>query len=115
MTEQTGRIKAIKGYFAGDLRFKCLLGALIALVVLDGVISYFGVSQGLAREGNPFLQTLVGERNFMLIKAAGAMLGAFILWDIHKTRPRMALISSYCFVGLYTGIVAWNLAVLFTA
>lgn len=115
MTEQTGRIKAVKGYFAGDLRFKCLLGALIALVVSDGVISYFGVSQGLAREGNPFLQTLVGERNFMLIKVAGAMLGAFILWDIHKTRPRMALISSYCFVGLYAGIVAWNLAVLFTA
>jgi hypothetical protein len=115
VTEQTSRAKAVKGYFAGDSRFKRLLGILIALVISDGVISYFGVSQGLAREGNPFLQTLVGEQNFLLIKVAGALLGAFILWDIHKTRPRMARISSYCFVGLYTGIVVWNLFVLSTA
>ena len=115
MTEQVSRTKTIRGYFTGASRMKCLLGALIALVISDGVISYFGVSQGLAREGNPFLQTIVGERNFLLIKVAGALLGALILWDIHKTRPKMALISSYSFVGLYTGIVIWNLFVFFTA
>ena len=115
MAEQVSHIQSIKGYFAGARRMKCLLGILIALVISDGLISYFGVTQGLAREGNPFLQTLVGERNFLLIKVAGALLGAFILWDIHKTRPKMALISSYCFVGLYTGIVIWNLFVFFNA
>jgi len=115
MVEWVSHLKSIKGYFADARRMKCLLGALIALVVLDGVISYFGVTQGLAREGNPFLQTLVGERNFLWIKVAGAFLGAFILWDISKTRPKMALISSYSFVGLYTGIVIWNVFVCFNA
>ena len=115
MVESVSRLNAIKGYFAGTRRMKCLLGALIALVVADGLISHFGVTQGLAREGNPFLQTLVGERSFLLIKVAGAFLGAFILWDIFKTRPKLALVSSYSFVGLYSGIVTWNLFVCLNA
>lgn len=106
-------METIKGYFAGAHRMKHLLGVLIALVVSDGLISYFVVAHGLAREGNPFLQTLISERSFLVIKVAGALLCAFILWDIYKKRPKMALISSWCFVGFYAGIVIWNLYVFF--
>ena len=107
-------MKAIKRYFSGiHGRMRCLLGALIALVISDGLISYFLVRHGLAREGNPFLQTLVGEQSFLIIKVVGALLCAFILWDIYKRRSKMALISSLCFVGFYAGIVSWNLFVFF--
>ena len=103
----------IKRYFAGIHRMRYPLGALIALVVSDGLISHFLISHGLGREANPLLQTWVGEKSFLVIKVVGVLLCALILWDIYKTRPKMALISSLCFVALYIGIVSWNLSVFF--
>ena len=104
-------MKTISTYFTGSRRMKYLLLTLIALVVSDGLISQFIVRHGLGREGNPFLQTFVSEGNFLLIKLAGALLCALILWNIYKTRPRVALISTLSFVILYTGILYWNLGV----
>ncbi|GAI87899.1 unnamed protein product, partial [marine sediment metagenome] len=52
--------------------------------------------------------------NFLAIKVVGVLLAALILWDIYKHRPKLARISSLCFVGLYAGIVGWNLSVFFT-
>jgi len=85
-----------------------LIGTLVVLVVTDGLISNFLVGHGLGREGNPFLQTLVGEGSFLVIKIAGALVCALILWDIYKKWPKLAMISSACFVVLYAGIVIWN-------
>jgi hypothetical protein len=102
-------------YFAGSRRMKYLLLLLVMLVVADGLISQFVTRHGFGHEGNPFLSTFVGEGNFLLLKAAGALLGALVLWDIYKSRPKVGLISSVLFVALYTGIVFWNLAVFFIA
>ena len=110
---RVSRLKTIKSYFAGIHRMRYLLGALIALVVSDGVISHFLVTHGLGREGNPFLQILIGKEIFLVIKVVGALLCALILWDIYKRRPKLALISSLCFVVLYAGIVLWNLRLFF--
>lgn len=90
-----------------------LLGALIALVVSDGLLSNFLVRAGLGREGNPFLETLVGEGIFIVIKVFGVLLCALILWDIYKRRSKLAVITTLCFVVLYAGIVLWNLYVFF--
>ena len=106
-------MRAIRGYFAGFHQMKYPLGALVALIIADGIISNFLVTSGLGREGNPFLQSLVGEQNFLIIKVVGALLCALILWDIYKRRPKMALISSLCFVGFYAVIVCWNLSLCF--
>jgi hypothetical protein len=87
---------------------KYLLGLLIAFVVLDGVLTNFLVDGGLAREGNPFLQPLVGDIGFIIIKAVGALLCAFILWDIYRRFPRVALTATWCSVVAYGGIILWN-------
>ena len=92
-----------------------LLGALVALVVSDGLISQFIVRHGLGREGNLFLETLVGEWYFLVIKVLGVLLCAVILWDIYKRRPNLAVITTLCFIVLYSGIVLWNLVVFFIA
>lgn len=92
---------------------KYLLGVLIALVVSDGVISHLLVIGGLGREWNFFLQNLVGEEYFLVIKVLGAALCALILWDIYNKWPKLALISTSCFVAIYLGIVVWNLSILF--
>ena len=112
--EKEGRLsKTGKGSFAQIRRIRCLLGTVFALVVADGLISSFLVTHGLRREWNPYLQTLVIDDNFLLIKVAGALLCTLILWDIYKKRPKMATISTLCIVVLYTGLLYWNLGVFF--
>ena len=106
-------METIRSYFAGIHRMRYLLGALITLVISDGLISHFLVRRGLGREGNPFLETWVGEGSFLVIKVLAALLCALILWDIYKRWPKLAVITSLCFVVLYSGILLWNFWVLF--
>lgn len=92
---------------------KYLLGLLVGFEILDGVLSHFLIRSGLGREGNPFLQPIVGEVNFLILKVVGGLICALILWDIHKRLPRVALITTSCFVVFYAAIVSWNLGVFF--
>ena len=85
-----------------------LLGSLVLLNVADGVISYFLVELGKGSEANPFLRHIIGEPGFMVIKVVGVLLCALILWDIHRRYPKLALVSTSCFVAVYAAIVLWN-------
>ena len=87
---------------------KYLLGLLILFVVGDGLLTQFLVNGGLAREGNPLLQSLVGENGFIALKAAGALLCAFILWDVYRRFPKIAVVVTWCCVVFYGGILLWN-------
>ena len=106
-------MKIMRGYFLGRGGIRYVLGALIVLVVSDGLISHFLVRSRLGREWNPFLQRWVGEDIFLVIKVLGVLICALILWDIYNRRPKLALITSLCFAVSYAGIVLWNLFVLF--
>lgn len=84
--------------------------SLFSLVVADGIVTEYLIAQGLASEGNQLLAPLVGTSFFLPVKAAGAALAVFILWDISKFHPRIALVASCCFVLLYSLIVFWNVS-----
>ena len=94
---------------------KCLLGLLVTFVISDGLLTYFLIKHGLAREGNPFLVPIVGEGNLMVLKVVGAILCVIILWDIYKRFPKLALISTSCLVVICGGVVLWNLGLFFVA
>jgi hypothetical protein len=94
---------------------KYLLGLLVGFEISDGVVSYFLIKNGLGREANPFLQSLVGDVNFLILKVVGGLICALILWDIHRRLPRVALITTSCFAVFYAVIVSWNLSLFLTA
>jgi hypothetical protein len=101
-------------FFLGEIRrVKYLLALLAALVAADGLVSYFAVTAGLAEESNPFLRPLINNVSFLTIKMVGGILSALLLWYIYKRQPKLGLASIVFFVGLYTGILWWNLGVLF--
>ena len=89
---------------------KYLLGLLIVFVISDGLLTQLLIKGGLAREGNPLLVPIVGEAGFIVLKVVGVLLCALILWDIYKRFPKVALISTTCFVVFYGVIVLWNLS-----
>ncbi len=90
-------------------QFKYLLITLVSLVVADGLISQLLVRSRLGYEGNPFLQTFVGEVDFLVIKIVGALLCTLILWDVFKTHPKAAFAVTVISTALYTGILYWNM------
>ncbi len=93
---------------------KYVLGLLVLFEITDGLLTHFLITKGLAWEVNPFMRTLVGETNFLILKVAGVLLCALILWDIYKRFPKVALISTSCFVVFYGVIVLWNACLFFT-
>ena len=94
---------------------KYLLSLLIGFEILDGLLTYVLVRNGLAREGNPFLQSIVLGDNFLLFKVSGGILAIFLLWTIYTRWPRAAVICTSSFVVFYSVIVAWNFSLFFTA
>ena len=87
---------------------KYLLAVLVILVVLDGFLTQGLINGGLAREGNPFLEPMVGHVGFIILKVVGALVCAFILWDVYRRFPRLAVITTWCCVAAYGAIVLWN-------
>jgi hypothetical protein len=89
-----------------------ILGVLIIMVIVDGFLTNALIQRDIAREGNPFLTGVAGKPGLLIIKTVGVLLAAFILWDIHRRLPRLALWAAAAFLLIYSGIVAWNLRLL---
>jgi hypothetical protein len=96
-------------------RARYLLCLLFSLVVADGIISNFIVQSGLGREGNPFIQSIVGQTSFIFLKLSAAFISALILWKVFRQHTRLGLVSIIFFVMLYTAILWWNLTGWFIA
>lgn len=89
-----------------------LLGSLILLNIADSLLTHFIVQTGAGREGNPFLLSLVGQPAFFILKIAGVLLCAVILWDISRRYRRLAFVCTASFVTAYAAIVMWNASLL---
>ena len=94
---------------------KYLLILLGGFEISDGIITHFLVRNGLVQEGNPLVEAIVMEGNFLLLKVIGVLLCVLILWDIYKRFPKVALIATSSVVMFYGAVMAWNLSVFFRA
>lgn len=104
--------KARQSHFAGSYQIRILLGALVAAVVADGVITKFLVLGGFSVEGNPFLYFWVKDDAFLTIKLLGGLLAAFYLWSIYRKHPKLSICCVSFFLTAYTLIILWNLLIL---
>lgn len=89
---------------------KYLLSSLVVLNILDAVFTHFLVRLNVATESNYFLASMTGEPVFFAVKFFGALLAAFILWDISRKHRRLGLIATLCSVAVYSLIVLWNVS-----
>ena len=91
---------------------KYLLILLSGLEISDGIITHFLVRNGFVQEGNPVVESIVKEGNFLLLKVIGVLLCGLILWSIYKRFRKVTLIVTSSIVMFYGAIIAWNLSVL---
>ncbi len=101
-------------WLPAHLTIKHLLVVMVALSAADALASQSLIALGLGYEGNPFLRGLSGG-GFLVVKLAGAVLAALILWDIHRRQPGVAVTAAALLVAFLTLIVYWNVGILLTA
>ena len=105
------RIKTPRSYSGGSYQIRILLGALLAAIVADGVITKFLVHNGFAKEGNPFLQFWVEQDVFLTIKLLGGLLAILYFLSIYKRHAKLSICFSSLFLTAYTFIIFWNLLI----
>jgi len=92
-------------------KMRWTLYTLFGLIVADGLLTKFLVTNGHASEVNPFLQVWVGQELFLAIKVSGAFLVTLLLWTKYNTKPKLYYMTTVVFLAFYTSIVFWNLSV----
>ena len=93
---------------------KCLLALLSGFEISDGIVTHYLVRNGLVQEGNPLMESIVREGNFLLLKVIGVLLCVLILWVIYKRFPKVTLITTSSVVMFYWAVMAWNLSMFFS-
>lgn len=88
---------------------KYLLILLGGFEISDGIITHFLVRNGLVREGNPLMETIVREGNFLLLKVVGVLLSVLVLWGIYKRFPKVTLTATSSIVLFYGLVMVWNM------
>lgn len=91
-----------------------MLYTLFSLIIADGLLTNFLVTNGHGIEANPFLQAWVGKDIFLAIKVGGAFVAILILWIKYNWKPKLIYRITTVFLVLYTCIVFWNLLVFLT-
>lgn len=92
---------------------KLLLVLLGGFEVSDGIITHLLVGNDLIREGNPLMEPIIREGNFLSLKVIGALLCLLILWGTYRLIPRVTQIATSSIVIFYGVVLAWNLSVFF--
>lgn len=86
-----------------------LLILLVGLVVADGTITRFIIKNRLGVEANPLLQEWVKSDTLLIIKLAGSVLAALILWRLYLKSHKIGWILTSFFVVLYSALIIWNI------
>ena len=89
---------------------KYLLILLGGFEISDGAVTHFLVRSSLVQEGNPLMEPVVREGNFLLLKVIGVLLSVVLLVGIYKRFPKVALITTSSVVAFYGLVMAWNVS-----
>ena len=89
--------------------FYLLLVILVVLVVTDGIITRFIIKNRLGTEANPLLQEWVQSDMLLIVKLAGSVLAALILWRLYLKSHKIVWILTSFFVVLYSILIIWNI------
>ncbi len=107
-------LRVPKRFIVKSHKMRLTLYTLFCLIIADGLLTNFLVTNGHALEVNPFLQAWVGKDIFLAIKVSGAFLATLLLWIKYNRKPKLTYRVTVVLLALYTGIVFWSLFVFLT-
>jgi hypothetical protein len=90
---------------------KVLLLLMGLFQLTDGIMTQVFTGNGIAREGNPLMASLVGGGNFLIFKIIGIAACAAALWFTYKYVPRLSKVMASFIAVFYVGVIAWNFTI----
>jgi uncharacterized membrane protein len=91
---------------------KIILIILAGFEIFDGFLTHLLVGNGMVREGNKLIETIVYEGNFLLLKIIGAFISIMALWYVYRRFPQVALATASCIVVFYSAVLLWNINII---
>ncbi len=107
-------LRVPKRFIVKSHKMRLALYTLFSLIIADGLLTNFLVTNGHGLEVNPFLRAWVGKDIFLAIKVSGAFLAILLLWIKYNRKPKLIYRTTVVLLALYTGIVFWNVFVFLT-
>ena len=95
------------------VHFSFCLSLLAQFQIWDGIITQTFVKNGLVKEGNQWMMSLINNGDFWWFKALSIVFVLTALWIVHKRLPRFSTLVASCLAVFYIGIVSWNFLVFF--
>ena len=92
---------------------KCVLILATQLQIWDGLITEVLVNNGIAKEGNPFVRSLVEQGGFLTLKILGSLLCLAALWILSKYVPKFSFVAASSLAAIYMAVISWNFFVVF--
>jgi len=86
-----------------------LIWSLAAMIAVDVVVTYAGITWFGVTEGNP-LYYLLGLWGFMLLKVTVSTAALWMMWRLRDTYTSWVSVAAMC--GLYWAVLVNNLAVI---
>jgi len=96
------------------LMLKVLVGIWVGSQIIDGLMTWYFVSQGVVGEANPLLASLASSLAFPVLKLVGALVFGVMLYLAAARLGRIGAISAGLLAGVGIGIVVHNLSMLAT-
>lgn len=90
---------------------KLLLLLMCVLEIADGLFTEQAVGEGLAREANQLMESIIIAGDFLLLKVVGAVVCSIGLWLVYKRFPRLAVSTTSGIVLFYSAVMVWNAGV----
>ena len=92
---------------------KCILVLATQFQIWDGLFTHVFVNNGVVKEGNPLMATLIQSGDFLLLKLLGVALCIPVLWVLYKRFPKLAMATASSVAVFYSAILCWNFLVFF--
>jgi hypothetical protein len=93
---------------------KYLMLLMGGLELSDWILTDFLVKDGIVREANRLMESLIMTGDFLSLKIAGAVLSVAALWLVYRKFPGMAVAAASGVSILYGAIMTWNLGIVFS-
>jgi hypothetical protein len=93
---------------AGQHGIRQLIALFCSLELLDAVVTFWAINQGLVWEGNALVARMAGSWSFIFVKLTGAVLSGLVIQIMHKHFPKLATAAAVSIVVFYGFVLAWN-------
>jgi hypothetical protein len=97
------------------IHINCILILLAQFQIWDAAITQVFVGNGIVKEGNSLMASIVNSGDFLLFKILTAFTVISLRFLLYRRVPKIAMLAASALTVFYAGVIAWNFITVFSA